>query len=156
MALTEWLRIPCWSVSFTADPAGHHIAQTVQAGVAHPDVKPWDASRVIDSDENVVIAHNWAKIRRFMRDYVGIVRTDKRLQRALNRAQLLAREIHDFYSNYRITAHLIELRNLVVVAELIIRASLKREESQGLHFTLDHPDLSKYPSDTVLSPGNER
>ena len=136
--------------------AGHHIAQTVHAEAAHPDVEPWDASQVIDSDENVVIAHNWAEIRRFMWDYVGIVRTDKRLQRALNRAQLLAREIHDFYSNYRITAHLIELRNLVVVAELIIRASLKRKESRGLHFTLDYPDLSKYPSDTVLIPGKER
>ncbi len=136
--------------------AAHHIAQTVHAEVAYTDVEPWDASQVIDSDENVVIAHNWAEIRRFMWDYVGIVRTDKRLQRALNRAQLLAREIHDFYSNYRITAHLIELRNLVVVAELIIRASLKREESRGLHFTLDHPDLSKHPSDTVLIPGKDR
>ena len=119
--------------------AGHHIAQTVHAEVAHPDVEPWDASQVIDSDENVVIAHNWAEIRRFMWDYVGIVRTDKRLKRALNRAQLLAREIHDFYSNYRITTHLIELRNLVVVSELIIRASLKREESRGLHFLWTTP-----------------
>ena len=135
---------------------GYHIAQTVHAEVAHPDVEPWDASQVIHSDENVIIAHNWAEIRRFMWDYVGIVRTDKRLQRAQNRAQLLAREIHDFYSNYRITAHLIELRNLVVVAELIIRASLKREESRGLHFTLDYPDLSKHPNDTVLNPGKER
>ena len=91
-----------------------------------------------------------------MWDSVGIVRTDKRLQRALNRTQLLAREIHDFYSNYRITTHLIEMRNLVVVAELIIRASLNREESRELQFTLDHPDLSKYPSDTVLSPGKGR
>jgi L-aspartate oxidase len=136
--------------------AAHHISQTVRSDAAHSAVDPWDASQVIDSDENVVIAHNWAEIRRFMWDYVGIVRTDKRLQRALNRAQLLAREIQDFYANYRITAHLIELRNLVVVAELIIRSALKREESRGLHFTLDHPDLSKHPDDTVLIPGKER
>jgi len=136
--------------------AAHHIALTVDADVAHLGVDQWDASQVIDSDEDVVIAHNWAEIRRFMWDYVGIVRTDKRLQRALNRVQLLAREIQDFYANYRITAHLIELRNLVVVAELIIRSALKREESRGLHFTLDHPDLSKHPDDTVLIPGKER
>ena len=136
--------------------AAHHIAQTVRAEITHSEFDPWDASQVIDSDENVVIAHNWAEIRRFMWDYVGIVRTDKRLQRALNRAQLLAREIQDFYANYRITAHLIELRNLVVVAELINRSALKRQESRGLHFTLDHPDLSKHPDDTVLIPSKER
>ena len=133
-----------------------HITQTVKTQMPHATVKSWDASQVIDSDEDVVIAHNWAEIRRFMWDYVGIVRTDKRLQRALNRAQLLAREIEDFYANYRITTHLIELRNLVVVAELIIRCALKREESRGLHFTLDHPDLSKHPDDTILIPGKER
>ena len=91
-----------------------------------------------------------------MSDYVGIVRTDKRLQRALNRIQLFAREIHDFYSNHRITAHLIKLRNLVVVAELIISASLQREKSRRLQLILDNPDLSKQPSDTVLIPGTER
>jgi L-aspartate oxidase len=133
-----------------------HITQTVNTKMPHSTVKPWDASQVIDSDEDVVIAHNWAEIRRFMWDYVGVVRTDKRLQRALNRAQLLAREIEDFYANYRITTNLIELRNLVVVAELIIRCALKREESRGLHFTLDHPDQSKHLDDTILIPGKER
>ena len=136
--------------------AAKSIAQSVKPETPFMSVDQWDASQVIDSDEDVVIAHNWAEIRRFMWNYVGIVRTDKRLQRALNRTQLLAREIQDFYANYRITAPVIELRNLVVVAELIIRCALKREESRGLHFTLDHPDLSKHPSDTVLIPGKER
>ena len=88
-----------------------------------------------------------------MWDYVGIVRTDKRLTRALNRVELLAREVQDFHANYRVTADLIELRNLVVVAELIIQCALKRQESRGLHYTLDHPDLSKHPNDTILIPG---
>ncbi len=130
----------------------NHIAQTSQTGLEHATFTPWDASQVVNSDEDVVISHNWAEIRRFMWNYVGIVRTDKRLQRALNRSQLLAREIQDFYANYRVTTHLIELRNLVVVGELIIRCALKRKESRGLHFTLDHPDLSTDPYDTVLKP----
>ena len=129
-----------------------HIAQTSQTDLEHATFTPWDASQVVNSDEGVVISHNWAEIRRFMWNYVGIVRTDKRLQRDLNRSQLLAREIQDFYANYRVTTHLIELRNLVVVGELIIRCALKRKESRGLHFTLDHPDLSKDPCDTILKP----
>ena len=111
--------------------AASHISQAMREGTTRNEVDSWDASQVIDSDENVVVAHNWAEIRRFMWDYVGIVRTEKRLRRALNRTQLLAKEIQDFYANYRITADLIELRNLVVVAELIIRAALMREESAG-------------------------
>ncbi len=136
--------------------AATHIAESWTETPSGQSIEPWDASQVTDSDENVVIAHNWAEIRRFMWDYVGIVRTDKRLQRALNRAQLLAREIQDFYANYRVTANLIELRNLVVVAELIIRSALKRKESRGLHYTLNHPDLSKLPEDTILRPDRDR
>ena len=136
--------------------AANHIKETIATEAPFSNVIPWDASRVIDSDEDVVISHNWAEIRQCMWDYVGIVRTDKRLQRALNRAQLLAREIQDFYTNYKITTQLIELRNLVVVAELIIRSAAKRKESRGLHSTLDHPRLSKYSEDTVLTPGKER
>lgn len=98
---------------------------------------------------------NWAEIRRSIWNYVGIVRTDQRLQRALDRAQLLARKIEDSEENYPITTHFIELRNLVVVAELIIRCALKCGVYRGPHFTLDHPDLLKHPDDTILTPGKE-
>ena len=115
-------------------------------------LEPWDASRVQDSNEDVVVSHNWLELRTFMWDYVGIVRTTKRLERALNRVELLKREIQDYYGNYRISHHLIELRNLVVCAELIVRSALMRRESRGLHYTLDHPDPLAVAEPTVL-PG---
>jgi L-aspartate oxidase len=117
-----------------------------------PDPRPWDASRVRDSDEDVVVSHNWLELRTFMWDYVGIVRTTKRLERALNRVELLKREIQDYYGNYRVSHHLIELRNLVVCAELIVRSALARKESRGLHYTLDHPSTDAVTAPTVL-PG---
>ncbi|MBK8993470.1 MAG: L-aspartate oxidase [Gammaproteobacteria bacterium] len=137
---------------FARAAAQHILAQgekiAISAGL--PD---WDASQVTDSDEDVVISHNWDELRRFMWDYVGIVRTTKRLQRALSRAHLLKQEIAEYYSNYRITSDLVELRNLALVAELIIRSALGRHESRGLHYTLDHPGLAAEAGDSVLTPG---
>ena len=114
----------------------------------------WDESQVSDSDEEVVVSHNWNELRHFMWDYVGIVRTDKRLMRALNRVELLKKEIADYYSNFRVTSDLLELRNLVIVAELIIRCALERKESRGLHYTLDYPetDLNHPAKNTILKP----
>lgn len=135
---------------FAASHIDQHIAQ-----IAKPDyVKPWDASQVTHSDEDVVISHNWDELRRFMWDYVGIVRTDKRLQRALHRIQLLSNEIQEYYSNYRISNDLIELRNLVVVAERIIISAMQRKESRGLHYSLDYPKLSPIAQDTIMVPIN--
>ncbi len=117
-----------------------------------PACPSWDESQVRDPDEDVVILHNWDELRRFMWDYVGIVRTTKRLERALHRVLLLQQEINEFYSNYKISSNLLELRNLVMVAELIIRCALARKESRGLHFTLDYPDALTEPTDTILVP----
>ncbi len=119
-------------------------------------VAPWDESMVTDSDEDVIISHNWDELRRFMWDYVGIVRTDKRLQRALNRAALLQQEINEYYSNYKVSNDLLELRNLAMVAELIIRSAMQRKESRGLHYTLDYPNTLEVAEDTILCPDNFR
>ena len=115
-------------------------------------IPQWDESRVTDSQESVVIAHNWEELRRFMWDYVGIVRTDKRLSRAMHRIKLLKQEIQEYYAHYKISNDLIELRNLVDVAELIVASSLSRKESRGLHYNIDHLDESLEPSDTILTP----
>lgn len=112
----------------------------------------WDASQVTDSDEDIIIAHNWDELRRFMWDYVGIVRTNKRLMRAQHRITLLLAEIDEFYSNYKVSRDLIELRNLALVAELIIRSAMLRKESRGLHYTLDYPHTLPHVQDTILQP----
>jgi L-aspartate oxidase len=119
---------------------------------APPPIRPWDESRVSDSDEEVVVQHNWREIRRFMWDFVGIVRTTKRLERAQHRIALLRQEVADYYGNFRVTPDLVELRNLVEVADLIVRSALARKESRGLHYTLDYPDMLPEAVDTVLTP----
>ncbi len=121
-----------------------------------PAIRGWDESRVTDSDEEIVVAHNWDELRRFMWDYVGIVRTDKRLERAAHRVKLLRKEVGDYYGNFRVTPDLIELRNLVMVADLIVRSARARKESRGLHYTTDYPGLLPVPADTVLDPVSGR
>ena len=127
----------------------------ITAGINEPDTIPdWDESRVQNSDEQVVISHNWDELRRFMWDYVGIVRTNKRLERAQHRIKLLQKEIQEYYGNCRVSRDLLELRNLATVSELIIRCALERRESRGLHYTLDYPELSNIARDTIMVPLN--
>jgi L-aspartate oxidase len=117
-----------------------------------PSVPVWDESQVTSSDEEVVIQHNWHELRLFMWDYMGIVRTDKRLERALRRIQLLQQETQEYYSNFRVSNNLLELRNLLQVAELMVRCAMQRKESRGLHYTLDYPDQLENSGPTILSP----
>jgi L-aspartate oxidase len=133
--------------------AAKHINSNWDQLASPPPIRAWDESRVTNSDEEVVVHHNWREIRRFMWDYVGIVRTTKRLERALNRVELLREETEEYYGNFRVTPDLVELRNLVEVSGLIVRSALTRRESRGLHYTLDHPDMLPDAVDTVLSPG---
>lgn len=132
--------------------AADDITATWDTRLPMPSVRKWDESRVTDSDEEVVVSHNWAELRRFMWDYVGIVRTDKRLERASHRVKLLRKEVQDYYGNFRVTPDLIELRNLVTVADLIVRSARQRKESRGLHFTTDYPATLAEARDTVLDP----
>ena len=137
-----------------AQAAASHIQRTISDTAVPVEPPAWDESQVTDSDEDVVISHNWDELRRFMWDYVGIVRTDKRLQRAQHRAQLLQAEIAEYYSNYKVSNDLLELRNLAMVAELMIRCAISRKESRGLHYTLDYPDQLEVARDTTLIPLN--
>ncbi|MHB1360431.1 MAG: L-aspartate oxidase [Rhodocyclaceae bacterium] len=136
-------------VVFSAAAAADIIAQKP---AQLPKLPRWDESRVTDADEEIVIAHNWDELRRFMWDYVGIVRTNKRLERARHRIRLLEKEIGEFYSNFRVSNDLIELRNLVQTAHLIVECALKRKESRGLHFSRDYPDTLARARNTVLKP----
>jgi len=125
-----------------------------QPVTATPTLPYWDESRVTDADEEVLITHTWDELRRFMWNYVGIVRTDKRLSRALRRIHMLRDEVHEFYSNFRISNDLIELRNLLQVAELIVKSAMERKESRGLHYSKDHPNAELEPIPTILEPSN--
>jgi L-aspartate oxidase len=139
-----------------AQRASDKIKQKLPQITHIQNITPWDESKVSDSDEEVVVSHNWSELRHFMWDYVGIVRTDKRLDRAMNRVELLKKEIAEYYTYFRVTSDLLELRNLVIVAELIIRCAQQRKESRGLHYTLDYPeiDTSKPAQNTILIPEN--
>lgn len=134
------------------DACARHIEANWDSLSPAPAIVPWDESRVTDSDEEVVIAQCWREIRNFMWNFVGIVRTTKRLERAKHRIDLLRQEVEEYYSHFRVTPDLVELRNLVEVADLIIRSALSRHESRGLHYTLDYPELAAKAVDTVLVP----
>jgi L-aspartate oxidase len=134
------------------EAAAKHIAANFTDLPDVPEIRAWDESRVTDSDEEVVIAQTWGEIRRVMWNYVGIVRTTKRLERARHRIDMLRQEVKEYYAHFRVTPDLIELRNLVEVADLIIRSALSRHESRGLHYTLDYPELLPEAKDTVLVP----
>ncbi|MDF4876627.1 FAD-binding protein, partial [Vibrio parahaemolyticus] len=135
MASNSLLECVVYAWSAAKDILKHHT------NVELPSQVPcWDESKVTNSDEEVIIQHNWHELRLFMWDYMGIVRTDKRLERALRRIQLLQQETHEYYSNFRVSNNLLELRNLLQVAELMVRCAMQRKESRGLHYTLDYPN----------------
>ncbi len=137
-----------------AEAAAADLIQELPSRRLPTTLQPWDESRVRDSDEDIVVAHNWLELRTFMWDYVGIVRTTKRLQRAQHRIDLLQQEVQEYYGNYRVSPDLIELRNLLTVADLIVRSALSRRESRGLHYTRDFPVQLEHAEPTVL-PGRQ-
>ena len=134
------------------DAAANDILARWDSFEKPPQLRPWDESRVSDSDEEVVIKQNWTELRRFMWNYVGIVRTNKRLERAAHRIKLLKGEVNDYYGNFRVTADLIELRNLLQTAELIVKSARARRESRGLHYNEDYPQTQPAARDTILVP----
>lgn len=134
--------------------AATHIQQQFDPEVQLPAIPAWDTSQVSNADEEVVILQNWDELRATMWNYVGIVRTTKRLERALHRIEMLKAEITEYYQGYHVTKNLIELRNLVLVSEMIVRCAMQRKESRGLHYTLDYPELADTLQKTVLSPPN--
>jgi L-aspartate oxidase len=138
------------------ESAARDIAQRLPDMPVPPDLPAWDESSVTDSDEEVVVSHNWEEIRRFMWDYVGIVRSTKRLERAKHRIKLLLGEITEYYGSFRVSNDLLELRNIAMVADLIVRSALARKESRGLHYTIDFPtpDTVAPPQNTILVPKN--
>ena len=134
--------------------AAEHIEKSFDSNYQSPTAPSWDDSQVMNPDEDVVILQNWDELRQTMWNYVGIVRTTKRLERALHRIEMLKREITEYYQDYQVSKNLIELRNLVLVSEMIVRCAMERKESRGLHYTLDYPELSNELRKTVLTPFN--
>lgn len=135
------------------DAVAKHILNS-KGDASSFDLPHWDESRVTDADEEILITHTWNELRRFMWNYVGIVRTNKRLSRALHRIHMLRDEVHEFYTNFKVSHNLIELRNLLQVAELIVESAIARHESRGLHFSRDYPKQLKATKPTILKPSN--
>ena len=135
------------------DAVAKHILHSKE-NISTYDLPHWDESRVTDADEEILITHTWNELRRFMWNYVGIVRTNKRLSRALHRIHMLRDEVHEFYTNFKVSHNLIELRNLLQVAELIVESAISRHESRGLHFSRDYPKQLKVAKPTILKPSN--
>ena len=132
--------------------AAKDIVENIDQSQLCAELPAWDESQVTNSDEEVIIQHNWHELRLFMWDYMGIVRTDKRLERAMRRIQMLQQETHEYYSYFKVSNNLLELRNLLQVAELMVRCAMQRKESRGLHYTLDYPELAKDSGPTILTP----
>jgi len=149
------------AVVFGTRAANHAVALLAAEPAIPPALPPWNPGQAVDSDESVVVAHNWDEIRRFMWNYVGIVRSNRRLARAYQRITLLRREIRQYYWDFTVTGDLIELRNLATVAQLIISSAMQRRESRGLHYNIDYPETAPTGRDTVLrltepfEPGDE-
>jgi len=141
--------LECFVVAFGA---AKDIETKITATTHSTTIRDWDESRVTKSDDEVLVSHNWDELRRCMWDFVGIVRNDERLHRAERRIAILGEEVQDYYIKHRVTKDMLELRNLALVAELIIACAIQRKESRGLHFTLDYPELAATPKDTILSP----
>ena len=141
--------LECFVLAFSA-------SQQIERKFASTEIpqlgQPWDESLVYQSEDDVLISHDWHELRRFMWDFVGIVRTDRRLQRAQRRVRVLEQEVEDYYRHYKINSDLLELRNLVLIAQLIIDSALQRKESRGLHYTLDYTDMAEIAVDTILVP----
>jgi L-aspartate oxidase len=133
--------------------AGSLVREAAAAREPSLRIPDWESGAAVPSDEAIVVEHNWNELRTCMWDYVGIVRTDKRLDRALRRIRNLRQEIQQYYLDYLVTADILELRNIAAVGELIVRSARMREESRGLHYTLDHPDLLPDAVDTVIADG---
>ncbi|MEP7702852.1 L-aspartate oxidase [Paraglaciecola sp. 25GB23A] len=134
-----------------AHAAADHILQRLTETLEIEPINSWDESQVSNSDEEVIIQHNWHELRLFMWDYVGIVRTNKRLERAQHRIALLKQEVDEYYSHFIVSNNLLELRNLLTVADLIVRCAQARKESRGLHYNIDYPQLLENPGPTIIA-----
>jgi L-aspartate oxidase len=143
--------LECFVLAFSASD---DIREKFSITPSTAHIPAWDDSLVTRSSEEIIVAHNWDELRRFMWAYVGIVRKDERLQRARRRLQLLEQETTDYYKHYIVSKDLLELRNLVLVSGLIVESAISRKESRGLHFSLDYPETLSEGKDTVLVPEN--